>query len=83
MEKILINLSVPSVQENYDVFVPSDLEIGTLVCVLASGVQDLCNGRYSISEKEMLIRTSPDAVLNPNKTLSDYDIDDGTRLVLI
>lgn len=83
MEKILVNLFVPSVQEKYDIFVPSNLEIGVLVSVLANGVQDLCNGRYCQSEKEMLIRLSPDIVLNPHKTLSYYDIKDGARLVLI
>lgn len=83
MEKILVSLFVPSVQEKYDLFVPADLEIGTLSSVLANGVHDLCNGRYCVSEKEMLLRTSPDAVLNPNKTLSEYDINDGTGLILI
>ena len=83
MEKILINLFVPSVQEKYDLFVPSDLEIGVLTGILANGVRDLCNGRYCISEKEMLIKTSPDVVLNPKKTLSEYDVNDGVKLVLI
>lgn len=83
MDKILVSLFVPSVQEKYDLFVPSDLDIGSLASTLANAVQDLCNGRYSVSEKERLIRLSPDASLDPSKTLSEYGIDDGTGLMLI
>lgn len=83
MEKILVSLFVPAVQEKYDLFVPSDLEIGTLSSVLANAIHDLSNGRYSVSEKEMLLRTFPDAVFDPNKTLFEYDIGDGTELILI
>lgn len=83
MDKILISLFVPSVQEKYDLFVPVDLEIGILAGILANGVHDLCDGRYCVSGKEMLIRTAPDAVLNPKKTLADYDINDGVGFILI
>lgn len=83
MDKILVSLFVPSVQENFDLFVPSDLEIGTLSSVLANAVHDLSNGRYCVSEKERLIITFPDAVLNPEKTLSEYGVNDGAKLMLI
>lgn len=83
MDKILVSLFVPLVQEKYDLFVPVDLDVGSLTSVLANSVQDLCNGRYSVSGKERLIRTLPDAVLDPLKTFSEYDINDGTELMLI
>ena len=56
MEKTLINLYVPSVQEEYDLFAPADMKIRELVGVLAIGVKDLSNGHYRISNKEMLLR---------------------------
>ena len=83
MEKTLINLFVPSVQEEYDLFAPSDLKVSELVSVLAIGVEDLSNGHYSISNKEKLLRTNPDAVLNPQKSLRESGVKNGTRLIMI
>ncbi len=83
MKKILVSLFVPAVQEKYDLFVPSELEIRALSSVLANAICDLCNGRYCVSGKERLLRKSPDAVLNPDKTFSEYGINDGTELILI
>ncbi len=83
MEKILVNLYVPSIQEEYDLFAPADLKVGELVGVFALGVQDLSNGHYSISDKERLLRTNPDAVLHPQRSLKECGIKDGTRLIMI
>lgn len=83
MEKILINLEVPSVKKNFDVFVPPDLEIKELCGVLSNGVYELCNGRYGISGNEMLIRVVPPALLNPEKSLMEYCVNDGAKLILL
>ena len=83
MDKILIKLEVPSVHENYDLFAPTDLSIEILTKVLADGVNDLAAGRYGLSGKEMLMQRNPDKLLNPQKTLADYDIRDGVQLMIL
>lgn len=83
MDKILIRLDVPSVGKSYDLFVPANLVIARLCTVLADSVSELCNGRYGISGKEMLVLVSPNTVLVRNRTLADYGIGDGSRLMLI
>lgn len=81
--KVLICLEVPSVHQKYDMFVPMDLEISTLIEVLSNSVQDMSNGRYSKSGKETLLSASPRLILNPANILDDYDINDGARLILL
>ena len=83
MEEILVNVEVPSIQENYDIFVPADLQIAVLADVLANGVRELTNGRYGRSGKEMLLRLAPDILLDPEKRLRDYGVGDGARLMLL
>ena len=83
MEKLLINLFVPAVQESYDVFVPADLELHILTKVLSDSIPELDNNRYSVSGREMLIQCEPEQLLNPRKTLAEYGIRDGARLVLL
>ena len=54
MEKILIDLYVPSIQMGYDVFVPSDLTLRELLPLLLEGVVDLSGGKYKVSGRELL-----------------------------
>ena len=83
MEDLLVNVKVPSIQENYDIFVPSDLRIARLTEVLSEGVRELTNGRYQRSGKEMLMLLDPDTLLDPEKTLPDYQVENGAQLMLL
>ena len=78
----LIGLYVPAVQERFDLFVPTDLEISALTELLAQGVCELCKGRYLMSHQEMLTMREPDMLLHPQRTLGDYGVCDGAQLIL-
>lgn len=83
MEKRLIGLYVPAVQERFDLLVPMDLDVATLTKLLVNGVEEMCEGRYTPSHQELLSMRHPDMLLNPRLTLVDYDVADGAQLVLI
>ena len=83
MEKLLINLYVPSLMQDYDLFVPQEVEIQKTLSLIADGVVELSGGRYQKSGKEVLIRDGTNKPLHPWKTLYDYDIMDGERLILV
>ena len=83
MDDILINLEVPSITERFDLFVPPDLKISTLTEVIANSIQELANGTYMVSGQEMLMLKDPEKLLNPAKSLADYDIRDGAGLIIL
>ena len=83
MEKKLIGLYVPAVQERFDLLVPADLDIAALTVLLTNGVEELCEGRYAPSHHELMSMQHPDMLLHPRKTLSDYGVENGAQLVLI
>jgi hypothetical protein len=83
MDKILVCLFVPAVQQSFDLFVPPDLEIGKLTSVIAGGVEELCRGQYVSSHEEMLSQKDPDLLLNPFRTLASYGIKDGAELIML
>ena len=83
MDKKLVGLYVPAVQERFDLLVPAGLEIGVLTRLLAGGVNDLCKGRFAPSGRETLSLRRPCALLRPDRTLSDYGVEDGAQLVLV
>lgn len=82
MKKTLVGLSVPAIQEQFDLFVPVNMDIAELVKLLVEGVGELYSGHYIPSEMNLLTMKEPDLLLQPGKTLEDYGAADGTQLVL-
>lgn len=83
MEKILIRLYVPVIDETFDLFVPLDLKIRDLAAVIAKGVSDLSSGSYVVSGFELMSCRNPDRLLDPNLTLQEYSIPDGAEMMLL
>lgn len=83
MEKIIIRVTVPAVSRTFDVFVPLDLEIFQLTKIIVRGVEELCDGAYISSGKEMLNLKKNKLLFNPELTLYSYGIKDGTEIYLI
>lgn len=83
MDKKLVSLYVPAVQERFDLMVPMELEIGMLTSLLTDGVRELCKGRFAPSGQETLSLRQSTALLDPGRTLSDYGVEDGAQLVLV
>ncbi len=83
MEKLLIRLYVPALMQHYDLFMPQDVPVARLLPVMTEGLVQLSQGRYSPSGRECLMASGAEAPLQPEKTLYDYGIQDGDRLLLI
>lgn len=83
MNKILIKLYVPAVNQTFDVFVPVDLAVRELIKVLVNGVNYMRDGTYISSQKETLSFRKNEGLLNPSLTLADYGVQNGAELVLI
>lgn len=86
MNKILIRLYVPSIEQTFDLFVPTDMAISILTGLLVDGVVELCEGQFHPvevnSQRGILVMREPQYLLNPKNTLADYGAEDGTCLVL-
>jgi len=83
MNKALVELYVPAIGDHFDMFVPVDAPIGELTEVIADGIVELTNGKYVASKYEQLCLRVPAGLLNPELTLQDYGVRDGTRLYLV
>lgn len=83
MEKVLLNIYIPATGGTFDVFVPINLPIKELTPVIANGISELSGGKYYVSKHEMLCSEEESGPLNPNRTLQEYGIQDGTHLYMI
>lgn len=83
MEKILITLSVPSVEQDFDVLVPDFLPVREVIPLMAEAAAEITRQMYVSSGGEILCRKEPSMILEGEYTLQDYRVANGERLYLI
>jgi len=83
MNKVLLEIHIPAISEHFDIFVPVDVPVGTLIKIITDGVAEITNDKYVISGCEQLCLKEPPGLLNPRCTLQDYGAKDGMQLYLI
>lgn len=82
MEKKLVNLEIPSLGENYDMFIPEYMYVGDLLKLLIQAVKDLTENRYVSSGGELLCIRESGSILRSDEQLSSYRLRNGDHLVL-
>lgn len=82
MEKILVEVSVPAIEERYDVFIPPLVTMGELAAILAKAVENLSDGRYAASGEEIVYPAGGNGCFPPQAKVSRCAVKHGDRLVL-
>ncbi|MGN1181410.1 MAG: hypothetical protein ACI4SR_00265 [Faecalibacillus sp.] len=83
MDKILISLYVPSINERYDMNIPRFMKIKDLIDLLSQAIENLSNGRYISSHGEILCLMNQQILLFNDKRIEDYNIQNGDVLMML
>lgn len=83
MNKVLLEICVPAIDECFDIFAPVDVPIQELTVLISNGVEEITNGQYVASGSEQLCLKTPAGLLNPMLTLQDYGISNGMQLYFV
>ena len=83
MDKVLISLSVPSIDEKYDINIPKFIVIKDLLVLLSQAIENLSNGRYISSNSEILCIMNRNILLYSDKRIEDYHIQNGDMLMML
>lgn len=83
MDKILITLEVPALDQCFDVYIPNFLTIDELVPLLAQGLKEISEQLYTISGTELLCQCKTNKVMGNKYTLADYGVENGEHLLII
>lgn len=82
MEKVLINLFVPALEEKFDVYVPCFMEVEQVCALLSRSLANISRMRYIPSGQEFLCSIDRDLLLQKHNTLGDYNIANGEHLMM-
>lgn len=83
MNKILVTIYVPFLEEHYDVFIPVNKKINDILKLSIETIYQLSNNNYIVKENTSLINKETGNKYDLNLFVSESDIKNGTSLILI
>ena len=81
--KVLVNLSVPEISSSYDVYLPINKKIGTIIVLLNKAINELSGGEYNFDGNNSLYNVETKARYEADVLLYNTDIRNGTKLLLV
>lgn len=83
MDKILVNIYVPAINRNYDVYISSKSKFYDVVDMVKKIVQELSDGNFVASSDSILCDRKTGAIYNINMSSNELSLKNGSRLMLI
>lgn len=81
--KILLEVYVPSIEKEFDVFIPISKRVGTIKKMIEKGIYDLEADKYLIREDSNLYSKETGYIYDVNLKVVDTDLKNGSRVILI
>ena len=83
MNKVLVKLYVPMIQQQYDIWIPSHKKIYNVIYLLTKAINELMDGCYNPSNMPVLYDKLTNQPYDVNLSIKDSTIRNGSELVLI
>lgn len=83
MNKVLIKLYVPAIEEQYDIWLPINKKIYKVIELLIKAIYEFSGGYYVPKSVPMLYDKVTAKVYDINITVKENDIKNGAEIVLI
>ena len=81
--KILIELSIPLIEKNYDLFIPINKKVGTVKKLIEEGLLELTDHNYIIKQDSNFYSNETGEIYDVNKTVRETDLKNGSRIILV
>ena len=81
--KILIELYIPLIEKNYDLYIPINKKVGTVKKLIEEGLLELTDNANIIKEDSNFYSKETGEIYDVNKTIRETDLKNGSRIILI
>lgn len=81
MDKLLVNIYIPALEKNYDMFIPNFLPIGTVIELIGQMIEEVSDHKYISSGQEFLCFVDKNILLKQNMTLQEYGVRNGEHML--
>ncbi len=83
MNKILIQLYVPMIEQQYDIYIPINKTLYKVTIMLQKAIAELTNGGYIVQQNALIYNKNDGKIYNPNLVVKDSGIKNGEKLILL
>lgn len=83
MNKVLVEIFVPALDRKFDVFIPLDLPMFSILGLLRKAVEELSDGRLVTDGNTVICYRKDGRILDINLSAYELGIRNGTKLMLI
>lgn len=83
MNKVLVKVYVPIIEEQYDIWIPLNRKIYSVIKLLIKAINDLSGGYYNPKIVPILYNKITAKEYEMNKSVKESNIKNGTEIVLI
>lgn len=81
--KVLVELIIPEIEASYNIYLPINKRIGSIITLLNKTVSELTNDCYIGGTTTSLYNRDTNIKYHPNEILYNTDIRNGTTLILL
>ena len=83
MNKILVKLYVPEIEEQYDVWIPLNRKIYSVIKLLIKSINEFTDGYYKPNKMPLLFDKITASEYDINLTIKESNIKNGSEIILI
>lgn len=83
MDKVEIEVYVPTINRTYNIFVPLQSRLYEVMNLIAKAVSELSNGLFVASKDSILCSRLDGSAYNLNKTVREAGIENGAKIMLM
>jgi len=83
MNKVLVKVYVPILEEQYDILIPLNRRIYNVIKLLTKAINELSNGYYTPQRKSVLYDKITAIPYDDNLSIRESNIRNGTEVILI
>ena len=84
LNKILIEVIVPLLEENFEIYIPVNKRISTVIKLIEKSLNEITNGYYPTQkENSVIIDEESGSVFDVNLTVKESKMINGSKIILI
>lgn len=83
MNKLLVTIQIPAIEQNYDLFIPINKKVGTVKKYVVQAISEITDGLIVEKESYALFDVDTGIKYPNNVYVKDSGIKNGARLMLI
>ena len=81
--KVLVTVNVPSLENKYDVYIPVNRKIYSVIKMLCNSLFTISQGAFIMKDNYLLYDANPGNIFDINALVRDTDIRNGSTIILL